>query len=548
MIPNLNPVELIALLFVAVIGVSVVARRLVLPYPILLVIGGLGLALIPGLPTVRLDPEIVFFVFLPPILWAAAYVTSFRDFRANLRPIGFLAIGLVLVTTVSVAALAHALLPGMSWAAAAALGAIVSPPDAVAAVAILRHLRIPHRVLVVLEGESLVNDATALVLYRAAVIAMVSGTFSLGEAAQTFVFAAVGGLVIGVMVGAVFGLVLQWSKDSLADIAITLLAPYIAWSLSERAHTSPVLACVAGGLLVRRFFSHAVSPATRLQATAVWDLLIFALNGVIFILIGLQLRTLAHSVRPGELYSLVWQGLLVSAAAIVTRLVWVPIATWLPRQIPSIRARDPMPPWRAIALVAWASMRGIVTLAAALALPLRTAGGAPLPFREQIIILAFIVILVTLVVQGLSLGPLVRWLKIPDDQTLEREEIQARDRAVQAALKRISEIESRRGGPDEHLADLRKHYEERARIIADRQAGVPASSSLADAAFKRVRHETLNAERRVLIQLRDQGEISDEVLLQLERELDMEASTQGLADLQVPLGTRSMGSRVRGRE
>jgi monovalent cation/hydrogen antiporter len=548
MIPTLNPVELVALLFVAVIGGSVVARRLVLPYPILLVIGGLALALIPGLPAVRLDPEIVFFVFLPPILWAAAYVTSFRDFRANLRPIGFLAIGLVLVTTASVAALAHALIPGISWAAAAALGAIVSPPDAVAAVAILRHLRIPHRVLVVLEGESLVNDATALVLYRAAVIAMVSGTFSLSEAAQTFVFAAVGGLVIGLMVGAVFGLVLQWSKDSLADIAITLLAPYVAWSLSERAHTSPVLACVAGGLLVRRFFSHAVSPATRLQATAVWDLLIFALNGVIFILIGLQLRTLAQSVRPGELSSLVWQGLLVSAAAILTRLVWVPIATWLPRQIPSIRARDPMPPWRAIALVAWASMRGIVTLAAALALPLTTADGKPLPFREQIIILAFIVILVTLVVQGLSLGPLVRWLKIPDDRTLEREEIQARDRAVQAALQRISDIESRRGGPDERLADLRKHYEDRARIIADRQAGVPPSSSLADAAFKRVRHETLSAERRVLIQLRDQGEISDEVLLQLERELDMEASTHGLADLQAPLGTGSLGSRVGGRE
>ncbi|HTK41942.1 MAG TPA: Na+/H+ antiporter [Gemmatimonadales bacterium] len=547
MIPQLNPVELVALLFVAVIGVSLLARRLMVPYPILLVIGGLALALIPGLPAVRLDPAIVFFVFLPPILWAAAYVTSFRDFRANLRPIGFLAIGLVLATTATVAMLVHALIPGISWAAAAALGAIVSPPDAVAAVAILRQLRIPHRVLVVLEGESLVNDATALVLYRTAVAAMVTGSFSLGAAAQDFVFAAVGGLGIGLVVGGLSGFALRWSKDSLADIAITLLAPYVAWSLSERAHTSAVLACVAGGLMVRRFFSHAVSPATRLQATAVWGLLVFALNGVIFILIGLQLRTLAQSVRPGELTALVWQGILVSAVAILTRIIWVPIATWLPRQIPSIRARDPMPPLQVIALVCWASMRGIVTLAAALALPLTTADGAKLPFREQIIILAFIVILVTLVVQGLSLGPLVRWLRLPDDRTLELEEIQARDRAVRAALQRISEIESRVGGPDEQLADLRRHYEDRARAIADRQAGVPPSSSLAEAAFKRARHETLNEERRVLILLRDRGEISDEVLIELERELDLEASTNGLANLQAPLGTTSLGSRVGGR-
>jgi CPA1 family monovalent cation:H+ antiporter len=548
MIPELNPVELVALLFVAVIAVSVVARRLMFPYPILLVIGGLLLALVPGLPAVRLDPEIVFFVFLPPILWSAAYFTSFRDFRANLRPIALLAIGLVLATTATVAALAHAIVPGLSWAAAAALGAIVSPPDAVAAVAILRRLRLPHRLLVVLEGESLVNDATALVLYRTAVLAMVTGSFSLADSANDFVMAAVGGVLIGLAVGGLSGLALRWARDSLTEIAISLLVPYIAWSLSERAHTSAVLACVAGGLMVRRFFSYAVPPATRLQGRAVWDLLIFALNGVIFILIGLQLRTLAQSVRPGELPALMWQGLLVSAAAIVTRLIWVPIGTWLPRQIPSVRARDPMPPWQAIAVVGWAAMRGVVTLAAALALPLTTADGRPLPFREQIIILAFIVILVTLVVQGLTLGPLVRWLRIPDDQTLEREEIGARDKAVRAALERLTEIERRSEGIEDMLADLRRHYEDRARLIADRQAGVPASSSLSEAVFKRARHETLSEERRVLVQLRDDGEISDEVLLELERELDFEATTNGLAEVRAAPGTGGrVASRVRKR-
>ena len=540
-------VELVTLLFIAVVGLNALARRLLIPYPILLVVGGLLLALVPGLPSVRLDPDMVFFIFLPPILWAAAYFTSFRDFSANARPIALLAVGLVLATTAAVAVIAHAVVPGLGWAGAAALGAIVSPPDAVAAVAILRHLKIPRRVVVVLEGESLVNDAIALVLYRTAVGAMVTGSFSLGEAAKDFVLAALGGVAIGLAVTGLAGLALRWARDSLTEIAITLLAPYIAWSLAERAHTSAVLACVAGGLLLRRFVSSSVPPTTRLQARAVWDLLIFALNGVIFILIGLQLRTLAQSVRPGELGSLVWQGLLVSLAAIVTRMVWVPIGTWLPRQIPSVRARDPMPPWQAVAVIGWAAMRGIVTLAAALALPLATADGRPLPLREQIILLAFIVILVTLVLQGLSLGPLVRRLRIPDDLTLEREEIQARERAVRAALDRLDRLQQKATAADEQLADLRQHYEERARRIAERQAGVPLSSSLAEAAFKRARHETLNAERRTLTELRDDGAISDEVFIELERELDVEAATHGLADLREGLGTAISDDGAPGR-
>jgi Na+/H+ antiporter len=540
-------VELVTLLFIAVIGLNAGARRLMLPYPILLVVGGLLLALVPGLPSVRLDPDIVFFIFLPPILWSAAYFTSFRDFSANTRPIALLAVGLVLATTGAVAAIAHAVVPGLSWAGAAALGAIVSPPDAVAAVAILRRLKIPRRLVVVLEGESLVNDATALVLYRTAVGAMVTGSFSLSDAAKDFVLAAVGGVAIGLAVSGLAGLALRWARDSLTEIAITLLAPYIAWSLAERAHTSPVLACVAGGLLLRRFLSSAVPPATRLQGRAVWDLLIFALNGVIFILIGLQLRTLAESVRPGELGALVWQGLLVSLAAIVTRIVWVPIATWLPRQIPSVRARDPMPPWQAIVVISWASMRGIVTLAAALALPLATADGRALPLREQIILLAFVVILVTLVLQGMSLGPLVRRLRIPDDLTPEREEIHARERAIEAALGRLERLEARTSGADEQLADLRRHYEERARRVAERREGVPPSSSLSEAIFKRARHETLNEERRALTELRNTGAISDEVFLELEQELDVEAATHGLADLREGLGTAAAPPKVGGR-
>ena len=534
-------VELVVVLFVVVIGLATLARRLVIPYPILLVVGGLFLGFVPGLPPVRLAPDLVFFVFLPPILWAAAFFTSFRDFRANLRPIMLLALGLVVATTAAVAVVAHAVVPGMSWAGGVALGAIVSPPDAVAAVAILRRLRIPRRVVVVLEGESLVNDASALILYRTAVAAMVTGAFSLTDALGRFGLSAVGGVAVGLAVAGIVLLALRWVSDSLSEIAVTLLAPYVAWMVAERLGLSSVLACVAGGLLFRRLFGRAVGPVTRLQGRAVWDLLVFALNGVIFILIGLQLRTLAQSVGPGELGALAWQGLLVSLAAIAIRLVWVPVASWLPRQIPSIGARDPMPPWRNIALVAWTAMRGVVSLAAALALPLSTADGRPLPLREQIILLTFAVILVTLVLQGLSLGPLVRWLRFPEDRTLESEEIHARDRAVRAALERLEVVLGQAPGAEEQLADLRRHYEDRARVIAERQAGVPLSSSLADAVFKRARHEALSAERRTLLELRDHGAISDEVLLELERELDLEAARYGLAEPRDRAGTGGRG-------
>lgn len=526
---GIHGVELVAALFVAVLFLAAVARRFLVPYPILLVLGGLALGFVPGLPEIQLDPDLVFFVFLPPILWAAAYFTSFRDFRANLRPISLLAFGLVLATTATVAAVAHSAIPGMSWAAAVVLGAIVSPPDAVAAVAVLRQLRIPHRVLVVLEGESLVNDATALVLYRTAVAAMITGSFDLGRAVGEFLLAAVGGVIVGLVVGRLALLALRWTADAVSEIAVTLLAPYIAWSVAERAHTSAVLACVAGGLYLRRYFSAVVSPGTRLQARAVWDLLVFALNGVIFILIGLQLRTLVQRADGTTLLRLTLLGLLVSLVAIVTRALWVPTAAILPRLVPSIARRDPMPPWSALVIVAWTGMRGIVSLASALALPLVTAAGAPLPLRDEIVLVTFVVILVTLVAQGLTLGPIIRHLELPEDRTLEQEEAHARDRATAAALERLDALAA--GIDSDAVAGLRRHYEQRARAAEERRSGVAPSSSLAEAAFKRARHETLAAERRSLIDLRNRGVISDEVMLELERELDVEAARHGLAEV-----------------
>src|SRR5262245_27407365 len=367
-----------------------VARRFLVPYPIFLVLGGLVLGFVPGVPAVRLDPELVFLIFLPPILFSAAYFTSFRDFHANLRPITLLAVGLVVATTAAIAAVAHAIVPGLPWAAAFVLGAIVSPPDAVAATAVARRLRIPHRVVTVLEGESLVNDAAALVLYRAAVVATVTGAFVLRETLWQFVLAAAVGVAIGLAIGALTREALHHSEDSMVETAITLLAPYAAWIAAERLHASEVLACVVGGLYVRRGFSAAVPPTTRIQARAVWELLVFVLNGVIFVLIGLQLRAIRDEGLIENPVRLVVYGAVISAVAIAIRLVWVPLVAVIPRLLsPALRRRDPLPPWSSIFLVAWTGMRGIVSLAAALALPLTTAAGTPFPARDEIVVLTF---------------------------------------------------------------------------------------------------------------------------------------------------------------
>jgi Na+/H+ antiporter len=527
---GLHQLELVILLLAVVLLLTTVAQRSLVPYPILLVIAGLSLALVPGLPIIRLDPELVFLVFLPPILWSAAYFTSFREFRQNIRPISLLAVGLVLATTAAVAAVARLAFPGMGWPEAIALGAIVSPPDAVAATTIARRLRVPRRIVTILEGESLVNDATALIMYRAAVAAVVSGHFMLGETLLQFVIAAGAGILIGLAVGGLTRWILSRMADTFTEIAITLLAPYVAWVVAENVHASAVLACVAGGLYIRQHFSAVVAPATRIQARAVWNVLVFLLNGTIFILLGLQLGTLRASVPPEQITRLLVAGLVISAIAVVVRLIWVPLAAWLPRALShNLRARDPMPPWGAIFIIGWGGMRGIVTLAAALALPHATASGMPFPFRAEIILVSFVVIFVTLVLQGLSLVPLIRMLNLEEDRGLEQEEMQARQQAAAAALKRLSELDGGSAVPDQ-LEQLKEHYGRRLQRFAPSAEVDPECTMEAANALRSLRGETLEAERRALIGLRNDGTISDEVLHRLEHELDVEALRLGLGE------------------
>jgi CPA1 family monovalent cation:H+ antiporter len=326
------------------------------------------------------------------------------------------------------------------------------------------------------------------------------------------------------------------TQDSFTEIAITLLAPYVAWVIGEQAHASAVLACVAGGLLLRQHFSEAVSPMTRIQGRAVWDLLVFVLNGFIFILIGLQLGALRQAISADRMAPLLLTGAIISLTAIVVRLGWVPLAALIPRWISrTIRIRDPLPAWPNIFLISWTGMRGIVTLAAALALPLTTSAGAPLPFRAEIILISFSVILATLVVQGLTLGPLIRALRLKQDDTeLEREEMLAREHAATTALTRLEELAEQPWSPAEHVARLRAHYTRQRQRFANNGAVDPACAAEAVEAFRRLRHETLNAERAALIDMRNTGAISDDVLHRLEHELDIEALRLGIGERRGP--------------
>ncbi len=501
------------------IVLSALGRRLPIPTAILQVLGGVLVGLVPGASALSVSPDLVFFVFLPPVLWAAAFFTSFRDFKANLRPIGLLAIGLVTVTTAVVAVVARQLVPGMSWAAAVALGAIVSPPDAVAAEAILKRLPIPRRVVSVLLGESLVNDASALILYRGAVAALLTGVFSPGELVVRFFVDALVGILLGLLVGWLIVEGARRTKDALAETALTLMGPYLAWIAGEYLHVSAVLACVAGGIYVRQHFSTLVAPASRIQSRAVWDLFLFGLNSLVFILLGAEFGNLVAAVPHETLVSVGTTGLLISGLVIVVRLIWVPLATIVPRLLsPALRARDPIPSKAAMFVISWTSMRGMVSLAAALALPLVT------PFRAEIVLITVTVIMVTLVLQGMTLLPLYGRLRFPADPAPALEESHARAEAHRSALEHLADLADEPWATPEQVKRMEADLQHAAH--ARGHGGPKADTEV----YRRIRLGTVGAKRRALVRLRNEGAISDEVLLDLESELDYEALRLGAGE------------------
>ena len=517
-------VDIFVGLLLAVAVLALVARKLHIPYPILFVLGGLLLGWIPGLPKVRLDPDLVFLFFLPPLLFPAALFTSWRDFRLNLRPISLLAIGLVLFTTVAVAYFAHYFM-NLPLAVGFVLGAIISPPDAIAATAIAERLKVPRRIVTILEGESLVNDATALVAYRFAVVAVISGSFSLAHASGQFFIVGIGGILIGLIVGWLAEQFHRRVDDAPIEITVSLLTPFAAYLLAERLDVSGVLAVVVAGLYLGRRMPELLTFKTRLQGGPVWEMVEFLLNGFVFILIGLQLPEVLRALSGHEIpiHRLIWYALLISFAVILIRILWVFPAAYLPRLLfKSIRARDPYPSWRHVTIIGWTGMRGVVSLAAALALPLTIQNGEPFPGRDLILFLTFVVILATLVVQGLSLPPLIRWLGVKDDGSMEKEEREARLKANQTALANLNEIAERNPAKADALQRLRVEYEDHIRQVegAERESsGTPLR--LFSSEFERLSREALQVERRTILQLRNDNAISDEVLRRIQRDIDL---------------------------
>jgi Na+/H+ antiporter len=525
---SLERVEILTGLLAVVVALVAAARLLKIPFPILLVLGGLALGFIPGLPALQMPPDLVLFIFLPPLIYDQAWFTSWRDFRANLRPILLLAIGLVVTTTLAIAAVAHALIPGVSWPVAFVLGAVVAPTDTVAAGAIANQLHLPRRIVTVLEGESLVNDASALVLYGLAVAAVVTGHFSLGHALLSFVRVCIGGIALGLALGWLCGQIFR-SLLRLNDAAIAntagLLAPFIAYLPAEQLGLSGVLAVVAMGLYLGRHEAGILSAEVRLQAAGFWKMLVFLLNGLLFILVGLQLKTIMARLAHHPFQDLLRDAGIICLTVIVVRIAWVFPATYLPRWlIPVLRRNDPAPGWRLPAVLAWTGIRGGISLTAALAIPL-TAQGAAFPQRDLILFLTFSVILTTLVLQGLSLPPLIKVLGISDDSRTENEETRARLTVAQTAREWLEGIgEDDDSVSPDLLVSLRGHYESQieryqARIdAADSQVGLEQSrqSSLS------LKRDIIAAQRDALIHLRDQGDISDDILHRIENDLDLE--------------------------
>ena len=526
----MNSVELVLVLLASSAVLSIAAERVHLPHPIVLVFGGVALAFIPGVPRLEIEPEIVLVLFLPPLLFSAAWLTSWREFRTNLRTIGLLAIGLVVATTVGVAAVAHALIPGLPWPLAFVLGAIVSPPDAVAATSVMQRLRVPPRLVTILEGESLVNDATGLVAYQVALAVVMGAQFSPSGALTQFAVVGIGGCAFGLVIGWVIAKLHRWLGESEIEIAVSLLTPYLAYIPAEHLGVSGVLAAVtAGGYLGWRS-PQLFTPLSRLRNRSVWGAVLLVMNNLVFILLGLELAGTHRLLASLSTAGLVTWCAAIAGTTIVIRLLWVPIALIVPWRLSArIRRREAAPAWKDAAVIAWTAMRGIVSLALVLALPEVLPDGSPFPFRDLIVLVVFVVIAVTLVGQGLSLPFVIRALGFVDDGSGARQRTDALRQGTANALARLDGLAAAAETPPRMVEIVRTIYTRRQdRLAASASADAAApDADVAGDAFRELRAQLIEIERTTYVALRDAGTISEENLQHLQRDLDIEALQRG---------------------
>ena len=519
--------QIFLILLAALAGTALLARRIDVAPAILLLLAGIALAFVPGMPTVELPPQLVLLVFLPPLIYSASVAMSWREFKANLRPIILLSVGCVIFTACAVATATHYLI-GLPWGIGFLLGAIVAPPDVVAPLAIARKLGMPRRILVVLEGEGLANDATALILYRFAVAAITTGLFSLPKAEGTFAAIVIGEILFGLAVGWISLRARHHARDPQIEITLSLLTPYLAFWIPEHLGGSGVIATVTCGLYISWNGPLLISSATRLQGIFFWDLVIYLVEGLLFLLTGFQMRLLYEKSKAFPLHDILLTTALVAVIIIVARFAWVYPATYLPRLLSKrIRERDPAPSWQVTFLVGFTGVRGAVSLAAALALPFTLPGGEAFPYRDMILFVAFGVILITLVGLGLGLPAVVRWLGVAKDGRSEhlREheaEIAARREALDAALKSLDAITDDRELSDEVVKLLRARHEIRAGQLPN---SLDPDAHDVTAAGTALTRELIAAERKFIHTLLRDGKITDETRRRIERDLDLEEAS-----------------------
>ncbi len=518
--------QIFLILLAVLAGVALLARRINVAPAILLLLSGVALAFVPGMPSLELPPELVLLVVLPPLIYSASVAMSWREFKHNLRPIILLSVGCVIFTAFAVAAATHYLI-GLPWGVGFLLGAIVAPPDVVAPLAIARKLGLPRRILVVLEGEGLANDATALILYRFAVAAISTGAFSLPKAAGTFALIVVGEVLFGAAVGWLSLRMRHRARDSQVEITLSLITPYVAYWIPQHFGGSGVISTVACGLYMSWNGPLLISSATRLQGIFFWDLVIYLIEGLLFLLTGFQMRSLFEKSKAFPLDDILSATALVAIVIIVARFAWVYPGTYLPRLSKRVRERDPSPPWQWVFVIAFTGVRGAVSLAAALALPLALPGGEGFPYRDLILFVAFGVMFITLVGLGLGLPLVVRWLGVAqagrDEHLAEREsEIAARRKALAAALTQLDAITDDRELSDEVVKLLRARHEIRANQLPDSLDPDAHDVSVAGTELTR---ELIAAERKFIHVLLRDGKITDEIRRRIERDLDLEEAS-----------------------
>ncbi|GAB3506760.1 Na+/H+ antiporter [Spirosoma knui] len=527
--------ETIIFILAILIGLSAVADKIKLPYPILLVGAGLVIGFVPFLPNLALEPDIVFLLFLPPLLYDAAAKTSWQEFTTSIRTISTLAVTLVFFTATAVAIVAHYLVPGFSWPLAFVLGAIVSPPDAVAATSIIKGLGLNKRVIAILEGESLLNDASALIAYRYAVAAVTTGSFVLWKAGLQFLLVAGGGLVIGIVTGLLFVAIFRRIDDTLVETSLTFLAPFVAYLTAEHVHTSGVLAVVSTGLVITRKTPEVLSYQSRIHTRAVWDTLIFIMNGLVFILIGLQLPGIVADLHAYTTWELIYYSLAISAITIIVRILWVFLSAYYPSLLrPAAKPKDVSRGepdeevnWKNVLIVAWTGTRGVVSLATALALPLTLPQGGVFPNRPLILFLAFSVIFVTLVLQGLSLPLLVRLLGVEPQDNTQQEERELQLKLANEVLCFIEQDFPIELSPNLHRMLIRR-YELLVTELTRALEATPAIKPVAEEStfplsqLMAAQLAISNFQQGLIVKMYREGEFSDEALRAAEQSLDLE--------------------------